>query len=64
MNVKDVVSSENGLLKEGELASRDEVREALFNTDNVVTDRTDHGLSELTKFKEMAKEEAEKEKDE
>lgn len=55
VNVKDVVSSENGLLKEGELATRDEVREALFNTDNVVTDRTDHGLSELTNFKEMAK---------
>ena len=56
VNVKDVVSSENGLLKEGELATRDEVREALFNTDNVVTDRNDHGLSQLTQFKEMAKE--------
>ncbi len=62
VNVKDVVTSENGLLKEGELASRDEVREALFNTDNVVTGRTDHGLSELTNFKEMAKEETEKKK--
>lgn len=60
VNVKDVVTSENGLLKEGELATRDEVRDALFNTDNVVTDRSDHGLSQLTQFKEMAKEDSKK----
>ena len=55
VNVKDVVNSENSLLKQGEMASRDEVRDTLFNTDNVVVGQTDHGYSQLAEVKEMAK---------
>ena len=48
VNVKDIISNENGLLKQGELATPDEVRDVLFNTTNVVTERTDYGYSQLT----------------
>lgn len=50
VNVKDIISNENGLLKQGELATPDEVRDVLFNTDNVVTEKTDYGYSQLTSF--------------
>jgi len=48
VNVKDIISNENGLLKQGELATPDEVRDVLFNTSNVVTEKTDYGYSQLT----------------
>jgi len=51
VNVKDIISNENGLLKQGELATPNEVRDVLFNTDNVVTEKTDYGYSQLTSFK-------------
>lgn len=51
VNVKDIISNENGLLKQGELATPDEVRDVLFNTDNVVTEKTDYGYSQLTSLK-------------
>jgi hypothetical protein len=50
VNVKDIISNENGLLKQGELATPNEVRDVLFNTDNVVTEKTDYGYSQLTSF--------------
>ncbi len=52
VNVKDVVSSDNGLLKQGEMSTKEEIRDALFNTENVVTGQTDHGYSELADVKE------------
>jgi hypothetical protein len=55
VNVKDVVSSENSLLKQGEMSTKEEIRDALFNTENVVTGQTDHGYSELTNVKEAKK---------
>jgi hypothetical protein len=48
VNVKDIISNENGLLKQGEMATPDEVRDVLFNTSNVVTEKTDYGYSQLT----------------
>jgi len=51
VNVKDIISNENGLLKQGELATPDEVRDVLFNTSNVVTEKTDYGYSQLTCLK-------------
>ena len=48
VNVKDIISNENGLLKQGELATPEEVRDVLFNTTNVVTEKTDYGYSQLT----------------
>ena len=51
VNVKDIISNENGLLKQGELATPNEVRDVLFNTDNVVTEKTDYGYSQLTCLK-------------
>jgi hypothetical protein len=50
VNVKDIISNENGLLKQGELATPEEVRDVLFNTTNVVTEKTDYGYSQLTSF--------------
>lgn len=55
VNVKDVVSSENSLLKQGEMSTKEEIRDALFNTENVVTGKTDHGYSELADVKEAKK---------
>lgn len=58
VNVKDVVSSENSLLKQGEMSTKEEIRDALFNTENVVTGKTDHGYSELADVKEAKKQQA------
>jgi len=55
VNVKDVVSSENSLLKQGEMSTKEEIRDVLFNTENVVTGQTDHGYSELADVKEAKK---------
>lgn len=55
VNVKDVVSSENSLLKQGEMSTKEEIRDALFNTENVVTGQTDHGYSQLADVKEAKK---------
>ena len=55
VNVKDVVSSENSLLKQGEMSTKEEIRDTLFNTENVVTGQTDHGYSELADVKEAKK---------
>jgi hypothetical protein len=55
VNVKDVVSSENSLLKQGEMSTKEEIRDVLFNTENVVTGETDHGYSELADVKEAKK---------
>lgn len=55
VNVKDVVSSENSLLKQGEMSTKEEIRDVLFNTENVVTEQTDHGYSELADVKEAKK---------
>jgi len=52
VNVKDIITNENGLLKQGELATPEEVREVLFNTKDVVTEKTDYGYSQLTSMKQ------------
>ena len=49
VNVKDVVSSENSLLKQGEMSTK-EIR--YDYAENVVTGQTDHGYSELADVKE------------
>ena len=51
VNVKDIITNENGLLKQGELATPEEVRDVLFNTKDVVTEKTDYGYSQLTSLK-------------
>lgn len=52
VNVKDIITNENGLLKQGELATPEEVRDVLFNTKDVVTEKTDYGYSQLTSLKQ------------
>lgn len=58
VNVKDVVSSDNSLLKQGEMSTKEEIRDTLFNTENVVTGQTDHGYSELADVKAAKQQEA------
>jgi hypothetical protein len=58
VNVKDVVSSDNSLLKLGEMSTKEEIRDTLFNTENVVTGQTDHGYSELADVKAAKQQEA------
>ena len=49
VNVKDVASSDNSLLKQSEFASREEITDKLFNDTNVVLDKnSDKGLSNLS----------------
>jgi len=52
VNVKDIMSNENSLLKQVETSTQEEVRKALFNTEDVVFGQTDHGYSKLTAVKE------------
>jgi hypothetical protein len=48
VNVKDIESNENSLLKQGEFANRDDIKNSLFNDPNVVTNKyTDHGYNNL-----------------
>ena len=52
VNVKDITSNDNSLLKQVETSSKEEIREALFNTEDVVFGQTDYGYSKLTSVKE------------
>ena len=48
VNVKDINTTENALLKDGSTVTHDTIKDALFTGDNVVIDKnTDHGLSML-----------------
>lgn len=58
VNVKDVAYSENSLLKQGEMSTKEEIRDVLFNTENVVTGQTDHGYSELADVKSAKQQQA------
>ena len=57
VNVKDINSTENSLLKENEVVTSDTIKKTLFEDENVVFDKnTDHGKSELAQFKNASKE--------
>ena len=56
VNVKDLNQKENTFLKEEGLATTSEIKDVLFNSDDVVTDKnTDHGYSNLSLVKESQK---------
>ena len=40
------------------MSTKEEIRDALFNTENVVTGQTDHGYSELADVKEAKRQQA------
>ena len=61
VNVKDINTTENALLNENEDITTDTIKKTLFEDQNVVMDKnTDHGKSELTEFKNMKLEDADK----
>jgi hypothetical protein len=52
VNIKNINTTENVLLKNDEPVSVDSIKNELFTGDNIVTDKkTDHGLSQLSQFK-------------
>tara|TARA_A100001011_G_scaffold301249_1_gene314734 strand:+ start:3186 stop:4148 length:963 start_codon:yes stop_codon:yes gene_type:complete len=65
VNVKDVLSNENSLLKQGEFANKDDIKNSLFNDPNVVTNKhTDHGYNNLPTVQRQREREANKDVDE
>jgi hypothetical protein len=56
VNVKDINTTENVLLQNNTPVTSESVRKELFTSDNIVTDKkNDHGLSQLTEFKNITK---------
>ena len=54
VNIKNLNSDERSLLQKNEAVSADDVKNILFNSDNVVMEKdSDHGLSELSVNKNL-----------
>ena len=54
VNVKNVNTTENALLAQGETVTQESIKDALFCGDNIVTDKeTDHGYNQLADVKEQ-----------
>jgi hypothetical protein len=52
VNVKNLNTTENALLQQGEIINSDTIKKQLFEGNNIVMDKdTDHGLSQLAEFK-------------